>query len=224
MLRSRAGRARAEVIDRGPGISEEFKARIFGRFVQADSSVTRAKGGTGLGLHITRELVERMGGKIGFDSTLGQGTTFWVEFPITETAAELELPPVPAASPLPFILHVEDDADLTALLAAALKGRAHLVAARTVKEAEARLKTGTFSAVILDVGMPDGSGLSLVGDVGRVANPPPIMILSAREIEAPLDTDVAQVLVKSRIAENEIADKVMALVAEQAPLRHKAAS
>jgi CheY-like chemotaxis protein len=205
-------------------MSEEFKSRIFGRFVQADSSVTRTKGGTGLGLHITRELVERMGGKIGFDSTLGQGTTFWVEFPLAEAPEESELAPAPAVSTLPRILHVEDDADLTAMLAAALKSRANLVAARTVKEAKAKLKAQEFDAIILDIGMPDGSGLSLIQGITEAANPPPVIILSAREIEEKLDTEVAAILVKSRIAETEIADKVMAVVAEQAPLRHKVAS
>jgi PAS domain S-box-containing protein len=71
---------RISVIDRGPGIPEEFRERIFGRFSQADSSSTRRAGGTGLGLHITRQIVERMGGRIGFDTVLGSGTTFWVEF------------------------------------------------------------------------------------------------------------------------------------------------
>lgn len=69
------------VIDRGPGIPEDFRERIFGKFCQADSSSTRSAGGTGLGLHISRQIVERMGGRIGFDTVLGSGTTFWVEFP-----------------------------------------------------------------------------------------------------------------------------------------------
>ena len=224
VIRTRGGRARVEVIDRGSGMSEEFKSRIFSRFAQQDSSVTRAKGGTGLGLHITRKLVEQMGGKIGFESTLGEGTSFWVEFPLTEAAEEPELPAAQAASLLPHILHVEDDSDLTAVLAASLKGRAHLTAARTLKDAETKLKSQSFDAIILDIGMPDGSGLSLIEGIGCVANPPPIIILSAREIEAKLGTKVAAILVKSRIAETEIADRVMTLVAEHAPRRRKAAS
>jgi PAS domain S-box-containing protein len=82
------GCVRVSVQDRGPGIAEEFRERIFGRFAQADSSATRHKGGTGLGLHITQKLVEQMRGKIGFATEMGKGTTFWVEFPVNEAAVE----------------------------------------------------------------------------------------------------------------------------------------
>ena len=72
---------RVSVKDSGPGIPKEFRSRIFQRFSQADSSSARRAGGTGLGLHITRQIVEKMAGRIGFESELGKGTTFWVEFP-----------------------------------------------------------------------------------------------------------------------------------------------
>ena len=76
------GWARAHVQDQGPGIPAAFHARIFQRFSQADASDTRQRGGTGLGLAISRGLVERMGGRIGFDSAPGKGTTFHVDLPI----------------------------------------------------------------------------------------------------------------------------------------------
>lgn len=71
---------RLSVQDYGPGIGDEFKSRIFQKFSQADSSDSRQKGGTGLGLAISKELVERMGGRIGFDSCVGQGSCFFAEF------------------------------------------------------------------------------------------------------------------------------------------------
>ena len=75
------GTVRFAVTDEGAGIPTAFRPRIFGRFAQADSSSTRSKGGSGRGLHITRQLVEHMGGTIGYDSVEGAGATFWVEFP-----------------------------------------------------------------------------------------------------------------------------------------------
>ncbi len=75
------GIVRVAVHDRGSGIPEAFRARIFGRFTQADSTATRQKGGTGLGLAICKRLVEVMHGRIGFDDRPGGGTTFWFELP-----------------------------------------------------------------------------------------------------------------------------------------------
>jgi PAS domain S-box-containing protein len=75
------GDVRVEVMDRGPGIPEAFRGRIFGRFAQADSTASRQKGGTGLGLAICKRLVEMMNGRIGFQDRAGGGTTFWFELP-----------------------------------------------------------------------------------------------------------------------------------------------
>lgn len=70
------------VIDYGTGIAPEFKSSIFSSFTQADSSSSRHKDGSGIGLSISKELIEKMGGNIGFTSNLGQGSTFYIELPI----------------------------------------------------------------------------------------------------------------------------------------------
>ena len=70
------------VTDRGPGIPEHFRDRIFERFAQADASDARARGGTGLGLAISRAFVEAMDGTIGFESTPGAGACFTVRLPL----------------------------------------------------------------------------------------------------------------------------------------------
>jgi PAS domain S-box-containing protein len=74
-------KVRVAVTDHGPGIPPEFRSRIFQRFSQADSSDTRAKSGSGLGLHISKGIVERFGGCIGFDTRIGSGSTFYFDLP-----------------------------------------------------------------------------------------------------------------------------------------------
>jgi len=80
-MEDRNGRAYVGIHDRGAGIPENFRHRIFSRFAQADSALTRQKSGTGLGLSISRRLVELMEGEIGFVDREGGGTTFWFELP-----------------------------------------------------------------------------------------------------------------------------------------------
>ncbi|WLQ15308.1 CHASE domain-containing protein [Hahella aquimaris] len=74
--------ARVSVTDKGPGVPPEFQNRIFGRFAQADSSNTRNKSGTGLGLNISKAIIERHGGKIGFHNNPRGGCTFYFELPV----------------------------------------------------------------------------------------------------------------------------------------------
>lgn len=75
------------VADQGVGIPNSFRGRIFSKFSQADSSSTRHFSGSGLGLHISRSIVEAMGGSISFDSEEGSGTTFYVHLPLIEAGA-----------------------------------------------------------------------------------------------------------------------------------------
>jgi signal transduction histidine kinase len=74
-------RIRVEVRDHGPGISREFQPQVFTKFSQGDSSDSRSKGGTGLGLALSKALTEQMGGTIGFETTIGAGTMFFLELP-----------------------------------------------------------------------------------------------------------------------------------------------
>jgi signal transduction histidine kinase len=77
---------RVEVIDNGLGISPEDQAKLFTQFFRSESPEVREQVGWGLGLNVTKKLVEFMDGEIGFSSELNQGSTFWFSLPIYKEA------------------------------------------------------------------------------------------------------------------------------------------
>jgi PAS domain S-box-containing protein len=91
--------ARVSVTDHGPGIPDEFQADVFSKFTQADASDTRQVGGTGLGLNISKTIIDKHDGNIGFDTHAGEGTTFYFEVPLFKEIAEEEAsPPTPSVN------------------------------------------------------------------------------------------------------------------------------
>jgi PAS domain S-box-containing protein len=102
---------RFTVEDTGIGIPADKLGYIFDKFTQADSSTSRDFGGTGLGLAISRQLAELMGGCIGVESTVGKGSTFWVDLPLAPDASAR--PEMPSRDGLKGLRAIVVDADST---------------------------------------------------------------------------------------------------------------
>jgi signal transduction histidine kinase len=89
------------VVDEGLGIPADEQARIFEKFYRLDPNMTHGIGGTGLGLYICSELVERMGGRIWLESEEGKGSTFFFELPSASSRPPLAMPRELAELPAP---------------------------------------------------------------------------------------------------------------------------
>lgn len=326
---------RISVRDHGAGIPEEFRSRIFQRFAQADASDVRRKGGTGLGLSIAKAIVERHGGRIGFEPAEGGGTRFWFALPLlaeapetvvpagdggrrvliceddpdvatllgmmieqdgwrvdiardAETALEkartgrydamtvdLLLPGMdgimlirqlradPATAELPIvvvsataqdgrrelngdavnivdwldkpieqlrlrtalrqaglrgrdgracILHVEDDDDVIEVVGAIIRDEAEIVPARSLQEGRQKLAQRRFDLVIIDVGLPDGSGLDLLETINARTPREPVLIFSAQDSSAAYASAVSASLVKSRTDNEQLHQTITDLI------------
>lgn len=153
---------RMSVRDHGPGIPADFKPHIFEKFAQADATNSRQKGGTGLGLSIVKQIVERLGGDVGFDEAPGGGTIFRVELPAWDHAAgrEIDLEAEPGAARL---LLCEDDRETAIAMRERLR-QAGFAAdfAYTAAAAVMRAEETHYFAILVDLRLPDGDGIGLI--------------------------------------------------------------
>jgi len=211
------GRVRVEVADSGPGIPEEFRKRIFQKFSQADTSDTRQKGGTGLGLNISRAIVERMGGSMGFTTETGVGTVFFFELP--------ETIPLPvqdrerdSSSARPLILVCEDDPDIARLINLMLdKGGFDSDMVHSAEEALEQVARRPYAAMTVDLNLPEQDGVSLIRALRRqdATQDLPIVVVSANAEEGQLEFNT-QPLAVSTWLEKPIDENLLILSLQRA--------
>lgn len=185
-------RLRVEVTDHGPGISDDFRSRIFQKFSQADATSTRKEGGTGLGLSISKAIIERLGGRIGFSSEPGKGSTFYFELPEwREGSVSAPVAPDATAAPdaRPRVLVCEDDPDVAKLIQLMLQnaGLASDIA-YDAAGAKALLLRQHYAAMTLDLMLPGQDGLSLIRELRSAPGMAhlPVIVVSATAEEGKL--------------------------------------
>jgi signal transduction histidine kinase/CheY-like chemotaxis protein/HPt (histidine-containing phosphotransfer) domain-containing protein len=189
-----------KVIDTGIGLTEEQSARLFNPFSQADSSTTRRFGGTGLGLHLSRELAQKMGGDIELDSTPDVGSCFAVQIS-TGTLAGVDwldrnpLPGVASEVPPPLetaitgsVLLVEDNPDNQRLLSMYIrKTGADITVASNGLEAVELVRDHDFDLIVTDIQMPVMNGLDATRAIRQHGYEGPIIALTAGALKSDAD-------------------------------------
>jgi PAS domain S-box-containing protein len=185
-------RLRLEVEDHGPGIAAEDLGRLFVEFQQLDTEDRDARSGTGLGLALTRRIVEAQGGSVGVDSTPGQGSVFRAILPLDGKTAE---PPGAAQKPAlategptatAVLLVYEDQGECATLVTALEAAGYHVDVAASGPEAVDLTGTRRYDAVAIEVALAGGSGLDVLRAIranahdGRV----PVVVLAAADGEA----------------------------------------
>jgi len=156
----RDGMIRVEVADSGPGIPESVRGRLFEPFF-----TTKGEGrGTGLGLAVCKQIIEDHGGRMGFRTQLGQGTTFFFELPVSREGIQADALAAPPAPPVrdKAVLVVDDEPDVLSFLAKVLLAEGDRVdMAASLQEAAERIASVRFDLVVADIRLGEGTGIHL---------------------------------------------------------------
>ena len=185
-----------EVEDSGIGMDAEALARIFDPFTQGDGSTTRTYGGTGLGLSLSRRLVELMGGEISARSSLNEGSVFHLRLPVMRALsaaadeASAPAPDSPAPDNAAHILLVEDHPINRLLARRILEGAGYRVSeAHDGVDALERVRCERYDLILMDIQMPRMDGQEATrrmrqGEAGETARVVPILALTAHASQA----------------------------------------
>lgn len=206
------GRFRFTVSDTGIGVPPEKLEQIFNGFTQADGTTVRKYGGSGLGLTISRELVQLMGGEIRCESKVGEGSHFIFEVPLKIVPNNVALipPGIFLVQPMRSVLVVDDNPEVLNVMAkllsrwgvhveSYLSGRAGLKALETSKNEK------EYDAVIVDLQMPDVDGVAFLESLGMKRNMNAVLMVSSRDVAryaSPLASVPFRILVKPILARN----------------------
>jgi two-component system sensor histidine kinase/response regulator len=232
------GRAslRLEIIDSGIGIRAENLQAVFDSFVQEDGSTTRRYGGTGLGLTISRQLVELMGGRIGVKSDFGRGSTFFVELALQESASLSQSGSESLLKPGRRLLVVDDSAVNREILESQLNGVGFEVELATDGESALRQFVTAIEAnktpdlIVMDWHMPGMDGIDCLRRIRATAAGAklPAIVLSSMSYELAAETlrelapvtrltkPVRQSILRKNIVQLLRSDQDLALIAAPA--------
>ncbi|MFT4911854.1 MAG: signal transduction histidine kinase/CheY-like chemotaxis protein [Brevundimonas sp.] len=177
-----------DVADTGEGFDPAVKARLFDRFQQADGSITRRFGGSGLGLSISKHLAEMMGGVLDCDSTPGTGSVFWFEvsLPVADAPGLMaEAEPSPPSMSAMRVLAADDHPTNLRVVEIILKGAGiEVTSVVNGLEAVQAHAVGAYDMILMDMQMPVMDGMTAVAQIraaeARTGGPrTPIIMLTA---------------------------------------------
>ena len=217
------------VIDTGVGIAETDLVRIFDDFVTLDASFARSSEGTGLGLGITRRLVDILKGEIGVESELGEGSVFWVRMPLPAVRGQVSEQGAPRATKQPDargrkVLLVEDNEINRLVAREMLRAIGCIVEEATdgiegVEHAEQK----RFDLVLMDISMPRLDGVSAARQIRDGSGPnrrTPIVALTAHtlpeDIQQFRDAGFSDVLIKP-LSRGQVADVLAGSFEDRGP-------
>ncbi|HET9987245.1 MAG TPA: hybrid sensor histidine kinase/response regulator, partial [Kofleriaceae bacterium] len=194
-------RVRVAVRDDGIGIPADMQARIFEPFHRAGQEAGSIEG-TGIGLTISKRLVEMMGGSIGFSSEVGRGSIFWIELPevrgaqdpVVHAAPTVTVSPLASEGPRDLIVYVEDNPSNIALMEALIDDlpRVEVVTANTAELGIELIRARKPKVVIMDVNLPGMSGIEATRRLAEWPETRDIPVIGLSAAALPADTERAR--------------------------------